>query len=218
MGTTHLLRSRLRVFIVTLAVVMLVPVAVLAAGGRFTDDDNSLFERDIEWLAAEEITFGCNPPTNDRFCPDENVTRGQMAAFMHRFANSQGNTAYQVGNAAKMDIEGVDMYATVMELTGLPEGSYFVTAKGEFHSSEIMTEAHPTCVLMAGHEFDTASPSVAPGQTVPWTATALTYMGEDNGVMHIDCRDHGEMVSLYNVRLTAISVNSIEIQYTTTIP
>ncbi len=50
----------------------------------FVDDDNSIFEADIEKLAAAGITRGCNPPTNDRFCPDSYVTRGQMAAFLRR--------------------------------------------------------------------------------------------------------------------------------------
>ncbi len=50
----------------------------------FVDDDDSIFEPDIEWLAAEGITQGCNPPTNDRFCPNDPVTRGQMAAFLVR--------------------------------------------------------------------------------------------------------------------------------------
>ena len=52
--------------------------------GRFVDDDGSIFEADIEWLAAAGITKGCNPPLNNRFCPDREVTRGQMAAFLHR--------------------------------------------------------------------------------------------------------------------------------------
>ena len=42
------------------------------------------FFADIEWLAAEGITRGCNPPANDLFCPGNTVTRGQMAAFLHR--------------------------------------------------------------------------------------------------------------------------------------
>ncbi len=50
----------------------------------FTDDDESIFQADIERLAAAGITKGCNPPVNDRFCPDANVTRGQMAAFLAR--------------------------------------------------------------------------------------------------------------------------------------
>ena len=30
------------------------------------------------------ITKGCNPPQNDRFCPEDVVTRAQMAAFIIR--------------------------------------------------------------------------------------------------------------------------------------
>jgi hypothetical protein len=58
----------------------------LAASGtyEFADDDGSVFEADIERLAEAEITLGCNPPSNDRFCPDDAVTRGQMAAFLVR--------------------------------------------------------------------------------------------------------------------------------------
>ena len=52
--------------------------------GRFVDDDDSVYEADIEWLAGEGITKGCNPPRNDWFCPEEAVTRGQMAAFLVR--------------------------------------------------------------------------------------------------------------------------------------
>jgi hypothetical protein len=51
---------------------------------RFVDDDDSIFERDIEKLAAGGITRGCNPPLNDRYCPKAKVTRGQMAAFLVR--------------------------------------------------------------------------------------------------------------------------------------
>src|SRR5690606_13287776 len=51
---------------------------------RFDDDDGSIFEADIQALAAADVTRGCNPPQNDRFCPDDPVTRGQMAAFLVR--------------------------------------------------------------------------------------------------------------------------------------
>ncbi len=52
----------------------------------FVDDNGSIFENDIARLAAAQITRGCNPPINDRFCPDQVVTRGQMAAFLRRAA------------------------------------------------------------------------------------------------------------------------------------
>ena len=53
----------------------------------FVDTSASQFIADIEWLLGEGITSGCNPPTNDRFCPTDDVTRGQMAAFLSRALN-----------------------------------------------------------------------------------------------------------------------------------
>jgi hypothetical protein len=50
----------------------------------FFDDDGNIHESAIVWLANAGITTGCNPPTGDRFCPDDSVTRGQMAAFLTR--------------------------------------------------------------------------------------------------------------------------------------
>ena len=52
--------------------------------GGFRDIDGSVFEADIVWLAITGITRGCNPPVNDQFCPNDPVTRGQMAAFLRR--------------------------------------------------------------------------------------------------------------------------------------
>ena len=54
------------------------------SGDLFTDDENSPFEDAIDRLATADVTRGCNPPTNDMFCPEDLVTRGQIAAFMHR--------------------------------------------------------------------------------------------------------------------------------------
>ena len=42
--------------------------------GSFVDDDDSVFHTAIEWLALEGITNGCNPPVNDRFCPERSVS------------------------------------------------------------------------------------------------------------------------------------------------
>jgi hypothetical protein len=50
----------------------------------FIDDNNSIFETDINAIAKAGITKGCNPPTNDRYCPGESVSREAMAAFLHR--------------------------------------------------------------------------------------------------------------------------------------
>ncbi|HUG08103.1 MAG TPA: PQQ-dependent sugar dehydrogenase [Acidimicrobiia bacterium] len=69
------------------AMVLSLPLSAgadLPPGGSFIDDDGNTHEGNIEAIAAEDITRGCNPPFNDRFCPDDPVTRGQMAAFIKR--------------------------------------------------------------------------------------------------------------------------------------
>jgi hypothetical protein len=65
-------------------VIALALLAQLLPGGTFVDDNSSVHEPSIEAIAAAGITMGCNPPVNDRFCPSQPVSRGQMAAFLNR--------------------------------------------------------------------------------------------------------------------------------------
>lgn len=51
---------------------------------RFIDDDGHTFEGAIQAIAAQSVTVGCNPPTNNEFCPNDAVTRDQMATFLTR--------------------------------------------------------------------------------------------------------------------------------------
>ncbi|MEX0796832.1 MAG: L,D-transpeptidase family protein [Acidimicrobiia bacterium] len=51
---------------------------------RFSDTQDSLYVNSAAWLAASGITVGCNPPANTKFCPDQYVTRGQLAVFFKR--------------------------------------------------------------------------------------------------------------------------------------
>ena len=61
--------------------------AELPPGGTFQDDNGSVHEAAIEAIAAVGVTKGCNPPENTMFCPDQPVTRGEMATFLHRALN-----------------------------------------------------------------------------------------------------------------------------------
>jgi GH25 family lysozyme M1 (1,4-beta-N-acetylmuramidase) len=47
----------------------------------FKDIKTSKFRKDIAWLYASGITVGCS---KTRFCPNDRVTRGQMASFLAR--------------------------------------------------------------------------------------------------------------------------------------
>ena len=76
----------------------------------FTDDNGHTLEGEINALAAAGITKGCNPPKNDRFCPNRPVTRAEFAAFIARalrlpsattdfFADDDGHTLEVAINA-----------------------------------------------------------------------------------------------------------------------
>ncbi len=53
---------------------------------NFTDvPASSPFCPDVTWIAQRDITKGCG---GSQFCPNENVTRLQMAAFMHRLGEN----------------------------------------------------------------------------------------------------------------------------------
>lgn len=61
-----------------LARALALPVATI---DYFADDDGSPHQADINRLATARVTLGC---ADIRFCPTASVTRGQMAAFLHR--------------------------------------------------------------------------------------------------------------------------------------
>jgi len=88
MGAKKKFVTSMRVVVLSVIIVMLGTSVALAAehqpGGRFFDDDENIFQNAIEAIATEEITQGCNPPFDTGFCPDDLVTRGQMAVFLVR--------------------------------------------------------------------------------------------------------------------------------------
>ena len=60
--------------------------------GSFYDDDASIFQLNIDAIAAAGITRGCNPPFVDMFCPKDLVPREAMAAFLVRALGLEVNS------------------------------------------------------------------------------------------------------------------------------
>lgn len=65
------------------------PPQVLKAVPSYKDpgcflDSSGVFENAITKMGRSRITVGCNPPYNDRYCPDRDLTRGEIAAFFAR--------------------------------------------------------------------------------------------------------------------------------------
>jgi hypothetical protein len=82
-------KARLALIVVVVALIAAPLTAV--ATHSFTDvPDTHTFHEDIAWMKASGVTRGCNPPANTLYCPEDDVKRSQMAAFMRRFAQYLG--------------------------------------------------------------------------------------------------------------------------------
>lgn len=79
-------RQRLRTIVTILATVLVIAPAAALATNSFTDVDSGDFFHDaVDWMKDNGVTVGCNPSGgNTRYCPDDFVTRGQMAVFLQR--------------------------------------------------------------------------------------------------------------------------------------
>ncbi len=103
-----------------LAMVLLVPTIAVGSHDYVDVPDTNVFHEDISWLANAGVTLGCNPPTNDRFCPDDPVTRQQMAAFVRRAAENQVVDAGMLDGMDSDDFLGaMDTAANSMLLAGM---------------------------------------------------------------------------------------------------
>ncbi len=81
-------------------------------GDVFVDDNGSVFEPDIQWLAATGVTKGCNPPINDLFCPADSVSRGEMAAFLNRLLELPAGTSGRfVDTGGSIFVDDIDSLA-----------------------------------------------------------------------------------------------------------
>ena len=159
----------------------------------FTDSAGT-FKGNIDSLAAAGITRGCNPPTNDRFCPDGLVTRGQMAAFLHRAltieppipakaidisvgfqhacALSEDGRVYCWGsnNNGKLGVASPTMSTKPIEVPGLSD--VVDIAAGNSHTCALNTSGHAYCWglgasgrLGTGNEASTSTPTRVVGLT-----------------------------------------------------
>lgn len=140
--------SRARRFLIALTLVLafaILPV-VTVASDRFSDvGDGHAFHDAINELWAARITRGC--ATNPRrFCPDEAVSRGQMAGFLTR---GLGRVTWDEGGPRT----GTNSIASVtVEAGGLPGGKGYVLVNARVSAATELgadEEASPSLVMFA---------------------------------------------------------------------
>jgi S-layer homology domain len=181
--------ARIALSVVALASLLAVPIGVFASHS-FTDVPNSnTFHTQIGRVKGAGITAGCTATT---YCPDANVTRGQMAAFLARTggraAKAQAATSLPSGSSGVLltsvtikpgDVTGgtaniqIDAAITgyTETVTGCPcTAYYYVTVNGGL----VGTIYHFTTIATANYvgSIGVDSTSIATLAAVPTGVTA----------------------------------------------
>src|SRR5690606_38751299 len=177
---------RITTFLVAIALSAITPLAVIAAD-KFDDvPDSNIFHDDIAWLADADVTRGYNPPDNTQFCPDDNVTRGQMAAFMNRLANNR------VVDAGKLDGKDAIAYTTKIwaascgvEVAGsppTPASSCLPSAGGSIGSGLVVEAFRLEADVPAAGALQLSSTAIAGNESLVFGFTIDQACSPDIGV------------------------------------
>ncbi len=134
--------------------------------GTFIDDDDNIHEPNIEIIAGLGITVGCNPPLNDKYCPTQDVTRAQMAAFLIRALGEEGNLGpFQ---AIFPDVKLGEWYTLYVErLANL--GITLGYADGTYRPNGLVTRAEMAAFLVRAFPPPVLDPPVGLFADVPPT-------------------------------------------------
>jgi hypothetical protein len=210
----------------TVAVLVAVPTAVWA-GHQFTDVPNGhTFHNAIDWMKTNNITVGCNPPASTQYCPDDNVTRGQMAAFMKRLAENQvvdagtlqgadavalSQTVYST-SVASWDISGVSAFEPVLSLS-LRGGEWLIMAKA-WHFNTGATDGWADCRLVSPNGEDNTWVDVAMEDDNDQAAVSFLLVDafEATSTIALLCRDGGHTVQIRDAVISALRLNEFFVQ------
>jgi hypothetical protein len=170
--------------------VALIPVGAVASH-QFTDvPDSNIFHTDIAWLADNNITKGCNPPANDKYCPGTTVTREQMAAFMRRLAVNR------VVDADKVDGQDASAFQRVFAIAsgdlghGTGAGSIPASTTGLIDSVAITAPADGVLIVNATSSWDVGGFDAATWAEVD-AAPACNAFGDGDSVSGTNGADTG---------------------------
>jgi hypothetical protein len=137
-------RRRRRSLVPALCLALLLalsPLAVLADFAFLDLNSGSPHNDNIAAIKAAGITKGCNPPTNDNYCPNDLVTREEMASFLARLGGLGSNPP--VANAANA--------VNAAQLGGQPAGAY--ARASQFQTNLVVSGTGP--LPKTGNEFVT---------------------------------------------------------------
>jgi len=151
----------LLVTVASLMLTVLAPISASAAG-FFTDDDGNIHEANIDRIAALGITNGCNP-AGTLYCPDDFVTRAQMASFLARLLTPLPEAATDFFT----DDNGISHERNINDIAGI--GVTTGCVAGKYCPYNFVTRGQMASFL---------------ARALLLPAATLDYFSDDNGSTH----------------------------------
>ena len=145
--------------------------------GTFADDENNPHEESIEFLANRGITDGCEPDLK-LYCPDQPVTRAQMAKFLILALGETG--ASTSGPSRFSDVPDDSWYRPYVERLAELEISVG-HPDGTFRPQEPVTRAH--MALFLTRAFDGLAPVGAPTGVFDDVPADVSYAAAVEGIL-----------------------------------
>jgi len=100
-------RGRKAAAVIFMTVLLALPAGIVLASHQFSDvPDSNIFHADIDAVADAGVTTGC---AAGKYCPNDNVTRGQMAAFMNRLGALQAGKTPVVNARTSQSTDGMSL-------------------------------------------------------------------------------------------------------------
>jgi S-layer homology domain len=142
--------------VVALTAAVVAPVTAWAQH-RFADvPPHHTFAADISWLATTGVTEGCNRD-GSLFCPEDRVTRGQMAAFLHRLAiGTVIDAATLEGRGAREFLAADGVAVDSRRLGGRTASSYLGVAETAADSDRLGGKAASSYIAVGDTATDSA--------------------------------------------------------------
>jgi hypothetical protein len=188
------------------------PISAWAAVS-FTDvGDANVFKADIEWMADTGVTKGCNA-AGTLFCPKDEVTREQMAAFMHRLSDhisTESGAAYSTYYDSLFLPPTGDLYEVLA--LDVPAGSYFATAKTTVSNNDF-SNTSGECYLTTDTDFDhvrfdLGALGLTPPKYLP-ISLEVVHTFDAPGRFRLLCGGSPHRIAVEDMKITALSVASV---------
>ncbi|MDE0139498.1 MAG: S-layer homology domain-containing protein [bacterium] len=143
----------------------------------FADDDGNIHEESIEFIADRGITNGCEPDLN-LYCPDQPVTRAQMATFLILALGETGSPTS--GPSRFTDVPDDSWYRPYVErLAELEITTGY--SDGTFRPKEPVTRAH--MALFLTRAFDGLAPVETPTGVFDDVPADVSYAAAVEGIL-----------------------------------